>query len=230
MNLVFANASKIRTTAACTVLFLHHVTKNMSKRRAADLEGRGSNSQKGAADVVLSVDGKGIAIVKSRDGSKDKQWSYSLDAVSIGKDADNDDVRAVVARVHSPTSEQTRPTAKSHGRAVGLTASAASALSVLQALTAVSCSVSEEDWRAACYRTMEGRTPTAKQRAFHRSKDALLAGKHVAHDEAGRWMAVEIDSLRRFDESVKQLIARAESLSTQTDIDPDDCLPLSGVR
>lgn len=180
MNLVFSNLSRIRSAADCTILVVHHTARRQNGRK---VEGRGSNSQTAAADVLLAVDGKKISISKSRDGEKESTWAYSLSGVVIGTDADNDDVTTVVADVvpcATPVRQQTAHETPSSAR---LSGDRALFLSVLTSLQASAGVVSEDELRRAFYNATSERNADASRRAFGRAKASAVASGLVTSED-----------------------------------------------
>jgi hypothetical protein len=198
MNLVLANAGRIRTQAGCTVLLIHHVTKAKSSGTARTLEGRGSNAQKGAVDVVLGVDGQRLAIVKNRDGSKDYEWTYRLSPIVIGQDGYGDDVEAIVADVLQTKVAIGRSVAGTNTSASTprLAGHVATALSILEAVEEEGrSSLPENEFRQLFYLGLGQRSAEAKEQAFRRARQQLEDDGLAAPDATGNWTTAKAAEL-----------------------------------
>lgn len=86
MGALIRNLDRVRVTAACTVLGIHHTGKD--KARGA----RGHSSLLGAVDTEMEVDAGRLTITKQRDMGKNVALRFLLKPVRIGMDPDGDEV------------------------------------------------------------------------------------------------------------------------------------------
>lgn len=86
MTMAVNAADVIRAKFGAATVFVHHSGKDPSKGA------RGHSALFAAADVVLSVESRTATLEKVRDGVTGERFSFSLEPVELGLDADGDPV------------------------------------------------------------------------------------------------------------------------------------------
>ena len=96
MGLALANAKALGEATGALVMLIHHSGKDTTKGA------RGWSGIKAAADAQIEVikhetGGREIRIDKMKDGDDGLQWGFKLEIVTVGRDADGDDITSCVA-------------------------------------------------------------------------------------------------------------------------------------
>lgn len=99
MGAFIANASILERELDCLTIPVHHTGKDTERGM------RGHSSLLGAADCVVRIENKdgvrNITIEKQKDGQSDIFWTFALDQVEIGEDADGDPVTTCLVNIKS---------------------------------------------------------------------------------------------------------------------------------
>jgi len=168
MGAVLKACSLISEASGGLTLLVHHVGKD------AERGARGHSSLIAAVDaslmVVRSAKGRFWEAKKVKDGLDGTRGDFELEPVTLGVDADGDEISSCVVR-----SSQSYA---SEARAPEMTASVKTALLSLQAvltLTGVAasargaCAVSLDGWREMLYKNTTASSPSGKRNAFSRA-------------------------------------------------------------
>jgi hypothetical protein len=170
MGAVLEACSLISEASGGLTLLVHHVGKD--PERGA----RGHSSLIAAVDaslmVVRSAKGRFWEAKKVKDGMDGTRGDFELESVTLGVDADGDDVSScVVRRSQSGASEAKAPE---------MSASVRTALLSLQAVLTLTgppaegaCAVSLEGWREVLYKNTTASSPSGKRNAFSRALSEL---------------------------------------------------------
>jgi AAA domain/Bifunctional DNA primase/polymerase, N-terminal len=94
MGLALGHVRIVRKHTRGTVMLIHHTGKD------AERGARGWSGMKGAADAELEVvrnnDDRVLSITKMKDGVEGAEFGFKLNVVTVGEDADGDDVTSCV--------------------------------------------------------------------------------------------------------------------------------------
>jgi putative DNA primase/helicase len=94
MGLIIANAKKLQTQVGGLLILVHHAGKDATKGL------RGHSSLLAALDTVIAVERQGDnrkwTLTKSKDGKDGEAHIFRLGEITLGKDADGDDVSSCV--------------------------------------------------------------------------------------------------------------------------------------
>lgn len=191
MGALVINADKIRQASGAAILFVHHCGKD--EARGA----RGHSLLQAAVDTEIEVvadDASGIktaTVVKQRELSKGATFNFTLKIVELGQNRHGE---AVTTCVVQSDEGQVGP----QPRAIKLRGHEKRAFEVLQTVLAGAgrsgdagvpsgcLSVPEKWWRDRFYDSaMAGAEQKAKEKAFRRSADSLVAN-HVVGMASGR--------------------------------------------
>ena len=178
MSAALEACSLISETSDGLTLVLHHVGKD------PDRGARGHSSLIAAADaslvVVRSGKGRFWEAKKVKDGLDGTRGDFELDAVTLGVDADGDEISSCVVR--------NGDSATCEAKAPEVSASVRTALFSLQAvLTQTGATanpggnslVNLEDWRDALYKNTTATSSSGKRNAFSRALHELQAVGYV---------------------------------------------------
>lgn len=96
MGLAMGNAKALREATGAPVLLIHHAGKDAARGA------RGWSGIKAAADAEIEIikyenGGREIRISKMKDGDDGLQWGFKLEIITVGRDADGDDITSCVA-------------------------------------------------------------------------------------------------------------------------------------
>jgi KaiC/GvpD/RAD55 family RecA-like ATPase len=191
MGALVRSLDRLRDELRCHVCAVHHLGKDASKGS------RGHSLLRCAVDteiVVARCGGTGIAtatITKQRDGVAGQGIAFRLVPVELGRDEDGDSVTSCIIELAEDTPARA-PAARglpaSQRRALALLADAGAREGEIPPASdhipaRVSC-VTEAVWRDYCHagQISDSSKPDAKQKAFKRAADALLAAGRI-----GKW-------------------------------------------
>jgi hypothetical protein len=181
-------ADKLREEFGCAVVIIHHCGVN-------DKRPRGHTSLTGAADAQIRVtrDGSGQIIAEvefMKDGPEGTQIVSQLEVVDLGYDDYDDPITSCVihpAEGKVSTQGQTRKRlSTSQQRALDLLEEAITKAGEIPRacdhIPANTPCVSEDRWRQYCYagQITESDKPDAKQKAFKRAAESLIAAGRVS--------------------------------------------------
>ncbi|ABM39895.1 helicase RepA family protein [Polaromonas naphthalenivorans] len=153
-------------------LLVHHTGKD------ADRGPRGHSSLKGALDgallVVRSAKGRFWKSEKVKDGPDDLLFDFELEQVTLGLDADGDEVSSCVVR----STLNTAGPIKAPAMATSVKTALLSLQAVLTQTRAAanseeSCIVSLKDWREVLYTNTAAQSPSGKRNALNRALNEL---------------------------------------------------------
>lgn len=170
MGAVLEACSLISEASGGLTLLVHHVGKD--PERGA----RGHSSLIAAVDaslmVVRSAKGRFWEAKKVKDGQDGIRGDFELESVTLGVDADGDDVSSCVVR--------SSQSGASEAKAPEMSASLRTALLSLQAVLTLTgapaegaCAVSLEGWREVLYKNTTASSPSGKRNAFSRALGEL---------------------------------------------------------
>jgi hypothetical protein len=96
MGLAMGNAKALREATGAPVLLIHHAGKDAARGA------RGWSGIKAAADAEIEIikheaGGREIRISKMKDGDDGLAWGFKLEVITVGRDADGDDITSCVA-------------------------------------------------------------------------------------------------------------------------------------
>lgn len=96
MGLAMGNAKALREATGAPVMLIHHAGKDAARGA------RGWSGIKAAADAEIEIikhetGGREIRISKMKDGDDGLQWGFKLEVLTVGRDADGDDITSCVA-------------------------------------------------------------------------------------------------------------------------------------
>jgi AAA domain len=179
------------------VLWLHHTPIDAGERM------RGHGALLGAVDTTISVvrteTVRTATVVKANDAEEGEQVAFNLQSVEIGR---GDDGEVTTAPVVTPA---TAPTTRAASASKGLTKAASIALQALQQalaeqgehaaasnnIPAGTRVVLLDTWRSYAYKRgiTSSDEPRARQVAFQRGFEALLAAKRAGFWDRYAWLA-----------------------------------------
>lgn len=181
----------IRERTGAHVMLLHHVGKDETRGM------RGHSSLLGAVDTAIEVDGRAdnpVLKIKppvQKDHAGMDGWEFKKRVVTLGRDADGDEVTSVILE---PQTNSERPDK--------LTFSARRLLDILRTLISANRTngkcpadvVSDGDWRAAARANSLSRSgsPAAEQKAYRRACDELRELGYIADSRDG-WVLTAPD-------------------------------------
>lgn len=170
MGAVLEACSLISEASGGLTLLVHHVGKD--PERGA----RGHSSLIAAVDaslmVVRSAKGRFWEAKKVKDGMDGTRGDFELESVTLGVDADGDDVSScVVSLSHSGASEAKAPEMSASVRTALLSLQAV--LTLTGAPAEEACAVSLEGWREVLYKNTTASSPSGKRNAFSRALSEL---------------------------------------------------------
>jgi hypothetical protein len=182
MGAFICNIAEIRSKTGCHIAVVHHGTKASDGRSP-----RGHGSLEGADDALIEVQKleggiRTATLVHSKDDADGMRWGFKLDLVNLGTDDDGDAVTTLIVREELKAPEQAAGPAKpSQNEQIAL-ACLDAAIDAEQTSTTVGDdhesrpAVFELAWRQRYYATAKpGETDKAKQQAFRRAVEGLLA-------------------------------------------------------
>lgn len=166
MGLVVA-AARALTKWDAAVLLVHHDTKDGTQGLP-----RGHSILNGALDMSLHLTKDGNVVrcrpTKNRNGSADIDLAFTIATRVLGKDEDDDDIRAAFARDLEPGDVAARPDR--------LSPSAKAALDLWTDLAGQDGAVEESIWRQTCVDSptvSAAEDPASRRRAFKRAAEEL---------------------------------------------------------
>lgn len=195
MGALIANMDNIRADTKALVAFIHHSGKDASKGA------RGWSGIRAAIDTEIEIkvdeDGQRVAeVVKQREMQKGQTFAFELDIIELGTNQHGEAVTTCLVK-HSDGEAYAGASLHRHR----LPPSQQRALEVLADLVAGSGqgghagtpagipSVPEKWWRERFYeRAMPGAEQDAKQKAFRRASDALIAARRVGMSAGRVWV------------------------------------------
>jgi hypothetical protein len=169
---VLEACSLISEASGGLTLLVHHVGKD--PERGA----RGHSSLIAAVDaslvVVRSAKGRFWEAKKVKDGQDGIRGDFELESVTLGVDADGDEISSCVVRSNQSGAGE--------AKAPEMSASVRTALLSLQAVlppagaanpSGGACAVSLEDWREVLYKNTSASSPSGKRNAYSRALSEL---------------------------------------------------------
>lgn len=172
MGAVLEACSLISEASGGLTLLVHHVGKD--PERGA----RGHSSLIAAVDaslmVVRSAKGRFWESKKVKDGLDGTRGDFELEAVTLGVDADGDEISSCVVRSsESDATEAKAPEVSASVRTALLSLQAVLTLTGAAGSAEGACAVSLEDWRAMLYENTTASSPSGKRNAFSRALSEL---------------------------------------------------------
>jgi hypothetical protein len=199
MGAFVRSLDRLRNELGCHVLAIHHCGKEQSRGA------RGHSLLKAAVDTeveVIRYDKVKIStatVTKQRDGISGDQITFRLRSIALGLDKDSEPVTSCVVE---PTDERPQKdgTAKAklspaEKRALELLAEAINkAREIPPACDHIPVNkpcVAESLWREYCYagQITGSNKPDARQKAFKRAAEALVASGHVGKWQTWVWIS-----------------------------------------
>jgi hypothetical protein len=194
MGALVQSVDRLRDELGCHLLLIHHCGKEPK------LGARGHSLLKAAVDteaeVVRYEKGSVATVTKQRDGIPGDPIAFRLRAVELGRDEDGDPVTSCIIE---PTEA---PPLNGRTGKIRLSSAQARALELLgevitrsseipptcDHIPANTACVPEELWRKYCYegQITDSDKPGARQKAFKRSAEALVAAGYVS--KWGTWV------------------------------------------
>jgi KaiC/GvpD/RAD55 family RecA-like ATPase len=189
MGAFVRSVDELRAHDDVAVLIVHHSGKDPSRGA------RGHNLLRAASDTEIEVtrsSGSRVAsaqVTKQRDGVTEGQLQFALRAIDVGVDADGESVSSCIVEELNATPSRGQPRL-SHQQQIALDLlkraidECGAPLEASAHAPSGSLAVTEDCWRRYCYLggiSPEGEQP-AKQKAFKRSAEALLAAGYI-----GKW-------------------------------------------
>lgn len=178
MGAVLEACSLISDTSGGLTLLVHHVGKD------PDRGARGHSSLIAAVDaslvVVRSAKGRFWEAKKVKDGLDGTRGDFELESVTLGKDADGDEVSSCVVRSgDSTTCEAKAPEVSASVRTALLSLQAVLTQTGATANPGGNYLVKLEDWREVLYRNTTATSSSGKRNAFSRALSELQALGYV---------------------------------------------------
>jgi hypothetical protein len=195
MGATLARADRIIRETGATVLLVHHSGK------ASDAGPRGSTALPGALDTIVRVvkrdNGERMATVEAqRDGREGDTFTFRLDPVVIGEDEDGEEIVTAVLVPSDESGAATKPRRREPSGNTGVVFRALQkaigdagedALPSLHIPPGARV-VSPDRWREYAYKMLADASPEARQKAFKRGYDQLLAGQYAGVWGAYAWV------------------------------------------
>lgn len=194
MNLLVTNMDKIRQRTQSAVAFVHHSGKDQAKGA------RGHSSLRAAIDTEIEVVDTEIGgvrtatVVKQRDLESGATFQFSLKVIEVGQNKHGEAVTTCVVDYDNaqPLIAAPRRALKGHNKRafeVLTDLCGASGQSGHVGVPSGALSVPEQWWRDRFYdRAMPGDSDDAKQKAFRRAADALIADHLVGMSNRRVWV------------------------------------------
>jgi KaiC/GvpD/RAD55 family RecA-like ATPase len=197
MGALVRSADRLRDALGCHVALVHHTGKERSKGS------RGHSLLHCAVDSEIEVvrdPTTGIStahVTKQRDGATDGQIAFRLRQIELGRNQDGDPVTScVVEPSEKPAQPQSSKIRMSHAtaRALGLLrdaiARAGETPLASDHIPANTQCVAEDLWRKYCYagQITNSNKPDARQKAFKRAAETLVAAGHVGKWQSWVWI------------------------------------------
>jgi len=208
MAAVLAQMERITAATGATVLLIHHPNKANPK------EMRGSGALFNGCDEVLRLDHeegdplRELLIVKSKDGEEGMVGTFTLSAVEIGRDEDDNPITSCTVKPSDAPSARKKPKRPSISSAAGRALNELDHL-VIAGKGYVSRGhdripdgafvVTLDDWRAACRRkglSKEG-GDEAEKKAFQRARGDMSRSGFVGDYDAHVWLIGDMPSATR---------------------------------
>lgn len=172
MGAVLKACSLISEASGGLTLLVHHVGKD------AERGARGHSSLIAAVDaslmVVRSAKGRFWEAKKVKDGLDGTRGDFELEPVTLGVDADGDEVSSCVVRSsQSDASEARVPEVSASVKTALLSLQVVLNLKGAAASDEGACAVSLEDWREVLYKSTTASSPSGKRNAFSRALSEL---------------------------------------------------------
>jgi hypothetical protein len=191
MNAVVCHAATIAAETGAAVQYIHHPGKD--KERGM----RGNSAGHAGFDVVAEVDDGTVKIRKSRDGAEGFLFSFSLEEVEIGEDAEGDPITSCIVKEtnSAPKHKPRRPDPESQaGKALNelehLGIAGKGHRSKLHPRIPDDVFVFDiNEWKAACKqkRLSEG-DDEGERKAFNRAKKALSQANLIGDYNSSVWL------------------------------------------
>jgi len=199
MGALVANMDRIRAATKACVKFIHHSGKDAAKGA------RGHSSLRAAIDTEIEVtvgeDGasRAATVVKQREMRKGDAFAFSLEVIEIGINRYGEPVTTCLVKysdseAYAGASLSRRRLPQSQQRALEVLADLVAGVgqSGHPATPSGIPSVPEKWWRDRYFdRALPGAEYDAKQKAFRRAADALIASHHVGMSAARVWVVSE---------------------------------------
>jgi hypothetical protein len=196
MGAFVANVDRIRAATGAHVRAIHHTGKDASKGA------RGHSLLRAAVDTEIMVDRDPVTkiatarVTKQRNGECAGEFSFEVEVVDLGTDADNDPITSCVIRpVEPPTkakpeSVKLSPSCSLHLAALRLALSeSGQPVPASRYVPDHTIGVPIDLWRKYAYdRAISGGEQNAKRMAFRRASEQLQARQIVASWQDWVWI------------------------------------------
>lgn len=195
-------ADALKCAFSCTVIIVHHCGHDATRFR-------GHSSLMGALDceIHVSKDDAGViraAVELMKDGEPGAEFLSSLKQVHLGEDADGWPITScVIAEAQKGDEAGKAPSASKLSPAQKVALAALFAVSQSEGREVEASYipngarvVSVDAWRAECYsRGVGGDSPSSKQKAFTRAKEAMIAEGLIAIRDGECWVLPGVTDL-----------------------------------